>query len=117
MMPEVAQARGTSSSGEPVSPGASASAPVAVEQPAAAEVVPSTSQPGYVSLREAAYDVPVALLQVVSVAARRYGAELFALSVTVLICRYLLGMPAVALGIGAGVGTSALRLLLSRLRA
>jgi hypothetical protein len=104
MMPELAQAP-RQDDGETAADDDAASPPAAVEQPSAQQVVPGTpGEEAPVSLRAAAYDVPVAMLQALADAARRYGAQLVALVILVVISRFLLGIPSV-LGGGVGVGT------------
>jgi hypothetical protein len=55
-------------------------------------------------------------MQTISLGLRRYGAELLAFAATAGICRYVLGLPALALGAAAGIATYLLRTWITRLR-
>jgi hypothetical protein len=112
-MPELAHAPRLDEGDTAADDGDAASTPVAVEQPSAQQVVAGTPGQAPVSLRAAAYDVPVAMLQAVADAARRYGAQLVALVILVVIWRFLLGISSV-LGGGVGIGTWFLRSLTSK---
>ena len=116
MMPEVAEALESADLDPPARAGTDGSAPAAVEQASPSQVVSGASGSQRVSLQAAAYDVPVAALQVISLALRRYGAELLALTSMLVVCRYLLGLPALALGASVGAAASLARSLISRFR-
>jgi hypothetical protein len=115
-MPEVAEEDGPGVLASRQSVGADGSGGADVEETRPAGSTASASHSHRKAFLDAAADVPIAALQTVSLALRRYGAELLAFVATVAVCRYLLGIPALALGAIVGVATYLVRVAIWRFR-